>query len=68
MEKIEKLKAYEEKAKKASELFRDIRSGKYRREAIRNPRIRLVSLHRLRNSEQGTIQLTLTRPESSSEN
>lgn len=32
MAKSEKLNAYEEKARRASKLFRDIRSGKYRRE------------------------------------
>lgn len=35
MTKSEKLKAYEEKAKKANELFRDIRSGKFRKKPPR---------------------------------
>lgn len=46
MAKSEKLKAYEEKARRASKLFREIRSGKFMRDGYRNPRIRWMSLNR----------------------
>lgn len=41
----EKLRSFEEKAKRASKLFREIRSGKFRRDGYRNPRIRWMTLN-----------------------
>lgn len=42
MTKNEKLNTYEEKAKKASKLFRDIRAGKYKRKAPRAMSVKVL--------------------------
>ena len=43
----EKLSAYEKKAKAASKLFREIRSGRYRLRAYRSTRFKVVTLQGL---------------------